>query len=1000
MPKSAIKSGERRTATILFADMKGFTSLSERMDPEEMDTLMNRVFGTFEEIIKSNGGIVEKYIGDALVAVFGVPELHEDDPIRAIESALEFLERNRALSRELAGKAGDVQFRVGIHSGLIATGTRGDFDVVTGHAMTVAQRLQSEAEPNGILVSDALRENCESDFDFSGPLELTVRGKSEKIRAWAVRGAAVGESAETGPFVGRKEILEDLLRLYIKDDTSIITGRYIVGEAGMGKTRLVQALIERIRKFPDFNSPVLRARAQGYRNSRYAVVSDLITEYLGLEPYSQASEIRAALAKVPGVADEHIRRFVDLLDPKKASAADPDLVLSLFSVFSAIMENHASSMYSSFVFVDNAQALDRLSREFFQYYFKNGRIKPFVIMAGREHPQNLRDAFADLKGLRLGVLSGEDAKALALAHLPEGSAALLDAIVSQGMGNPLFIREYALFARKHKDLSNLPDTIQNIFLTSLERYDGPTRDLVMKLSVFLLHFSADDARRIQKASDEDETIVDRALKRLVQDGVLNRAGDYYNFTLDVFKKALYASLLNHNKRIIHSLIADIMLEGENPTRLRLIHHLMHAERWLEASQIMRRDPARTYTYEYLAYIDTLHRNLAKAAPEDAVQLLILKSSLFFNSGKIEEAELELKRIMRSALAQKNDNSMGFAYHMICALNTMAYAFQKAQFTGQKALYYYRRSAMSARSVQNVVRYIAFAEMMRNNFQEARTLIEQMKDIPEFDDFEYTTARAEYRALSGDYHGALALLDGQACLNEGDCDYEVVARFFGMDQKLKILWQLCDFAALGPAARAMLDAGALSEMSMAGAHAMLAVSQNFTGDKKSASESFLQAEFYADLIRNDYDRIDALRTLALCHFISGEEKKAEAFAMEGMSLGLRHSCYFPTFTLAMVLVQIQVRRNKSDEARFFLREASYFFTTGLLLPYKDVILYYYYSSQLFEGKDSERSATIAYKLIEDEKGRIREKVLVDGFLSTRGYGEIQKNLARLTGVKHE
>ena len=113
--------------------------------------------------------------------------------------------------------------------------------------------------------------------------------------------------------------------------------------------------------------------------------------------------------------------------------------------------------------------------------------------------------------------------------------------------------------------------------------------------------------------------------------------------------------------------------------------------------------------------------------------------------------------------------------------------------------------------------------------------------------------------------------------------------------------LCDFAALGPAARSMLDAGALSEQSMAQGHAMLAVSQTITGDKKSAAESFLQSEFYADQIRNDYDRIDALRTLSLCNFIAGEEKKAESFAMEGMSLGLRHSCYFPTFTLAMVLV---------------------------------------------------------------------------------------------------
>ncbi|GAB1457061.1 hypothetical protein MASR2M48_23690 [Spirochaetota bacterium] len=102
-----MKSGERRNATILFADLEGFTALSERMDPEEIDTLMSRLFGAFEEIIVARGGVVEKYIGDALVAVFGVGELHEDDPQRAIESALAFLERNRSLEGELAPEAPD-----------------------------------------------------------------------------------------------------------------------------------------------------------------------------------------------------------------------------------------------------------------------------------------------------------------------------------------------------------------------------------------------------------------------------------------------------------------------------------------------------------------------------------------------------------------------------------------------------------------------------------------------------------------------------------------------------------------------------------------------------------------------------------------------------------------------------------------------------------------------------------------------------------------------------
>ncbi|HQG39681.1 MAG TPA: adenylate/guanylate cyclase domain-containing protein [Spirochaetales bacterium] len=176
MPGLFIKNGERRNATLLFADMKGFTHLSEYMDPEEMDSLMNKIFGTFEEIIQNYGGYVEKYIGDALVAVFGVKELHDDDPFRAVKAALEFLHRIKNLALDLKKDSVEFAFRIGIHYGQVATGKRGKFDVVTGHAMAIAQRLEAAAEPNSILVSDAVYELCKTDFAFTGPFSFQVKG--------------------------------------------------------------------------------------------------------------------------------------------------------------------------------------------------------------------------------------------------------------------------------------------------------------------------------------------------------------------------------------------------------------------------------------------------------------------------------------------------------------------------------------------------------------------------------------------------------------------------------------------------------------------------------------------------------------------------------------------------------------------------------------------------------------------------------------------------------
>lgn len=984
-----MKSGERRNATILFADLEGFTALSERMDPEEIDTLMSRLFGAFEEIIVARGGVVEKYIGDALVAVFGVGELHEDDPQRAIESALAFLERNRSLEGELAPRGTRLSFRIGIHSGLIATGDRGSFKVVTGHPMAIAQRLQSAALPDRVLVSEVVKEHCQDDYEFEGPTRLAIKGASDTVNAWSLIGATQIGIHDSSPFLGRQEALEDLLRVYVRHDPSMSTGLYLVGEAGIGKSRLIQSFTERVRSFPEFSSPVMMAKAQKYRPVRYAVVVDLVLEYLGVDPASGSEAIASTLSALPGMERIHAERFAGLLEPAGSSAQDSELVLSLFSIFSNIMERQLRAVYPALLLVDNAQAMDRQSRDFLVYYIKNGVYKPFTLMAGRDQPQALRDAFPGIKTLRLEPLPRKESRMLALSHWPDIPERLLEAVLSQSGGNPLFIREYTQFARKHKDLSSLPGSIQNMFMASLDRYEPRLRDFVTSLSVFLLNFNIEEAGRIYEAAGGEPDYAQKALERLAADGILTKKGDYYSFTLDVFKKSLYASILNHNKKVLHGVVADGMLQNPARNRLRLLHHLLKSERWGEAADAILSDKARNYNLEYLEYLESLYKRLVRQSPDSAVQLLITKSSIYFNAGKIAEAEGDLQRVMRIAVSERNESCMGFAYHMICAHNAMSATFQKARFTGQKALYYYKRAGMATRSVQNVLRHIAYSEMLRNNFEEARSLVDRMAQMPGRDEFEYVSALAENRLFAGDYRGALAAIDGGAV--PSDEAYLLIARFFGIDLRLKILWQLCDFKALAPAARSLLETGELSDASVAQAQAMLATSATLSGDLKTAREAFMQAEYYADKVRNDFDRVESLRTLANCHYIAGNIKKAELAAREALLLGLRHSCYYPAFTALMLLVQMAAGRSDPEEARFFLAEASFLFETGLLLPNKDTIVYYYYQSRLGNPESVAKSAGIAHRLLEDEKSRLEDPELIASFLSVRGFGDMESVL---------
>ncbi|HOT58383.1 MAG TPA: adenylate/guanylate cyclase domain-containing protein [Spirochaetales bacterium] len=985
MPGLFIKNGERRNATLLFADMKGFTHLSEYMDPEEMDSLMNKIFGTFEEIIQNYGGYVEKYIGDALVAVFGVKELHDDDPFRAVKAALEFLHRIKNLALDLKKDSVEFAFRIGIHYGQVATGKRGKFDVVTGHAMAIAQRLEAAAEPNSILVSDAVYELCKTDFAFTGPFSFQVKGKLEPITAWKVEINQDMPPAIDEPFIGRKEILDELVKIYIKDDNKVVTGRYILAETGSGKTRLIQAFIERITHYPDFNAPILKATAQRFRTMRYATVLDIITGYLGLDSFSSPEIIEKHLLKIPGIQSKYIKDFLTFISEKETDSSVTNIVLTLFAIFSCIMDQYENSMYSCLIFIDNAQDLDRLSREFFKYYFKNGKIKPFIIMSGKEYPQKIHDAFPEIKLIKLPPLTPDETKELIHYYWPECPENLQSLIIAQSLGMPLFIKEYTLYAKKHKDLSHLPETIQNIFLSSLQRYNEETREFIKKVSVFLHHFSESDSKVIIKKTGGNPDAVPEILHTLVQDGILIKEGDFYRFSLDVHRKAVYDSLLNHNKKIIHGIIADLLIDRPKHNKVRLIIHLIKSDRWNDAAQIMLKDPLRTYMYEYLNHIDIIYKNLEKNDKDTAIQLLILKSAMYFNSGKIEDAENELKRIMKIAITEHNDTCMGFAYHMICAYNVMSYALQKAVFTGEKAIYYYTKDKKNSRSIQNILRYLSFSEAERQNFKEATELIESMKQYGELDLFEYNSALADLQTLSGEYTRALKTIES---LTDSEEEYShFVARFFGLDLKLKILWQLCDFENLGKESRRLIESRMLSESSMAQAYAMLAASLYKCCDADAATENFLQADYYIQHIKNDFDRVDALRTLSLCQYVSGNLHETEVYAQEALALGLRHSCYYPTFTVLMVLVQIYVDRNNSESAKFYLTEASYFLSTGFLLPAKDLILYYYYAAILGTAENIEKFKKLAWNLLQDEKARIQTHNTVKEFLSIRHFNEI-------------
>jgi class 3 adenylate cyclase len=242
------RTDERKLVTILFADLVGSTDLGERRDPERLQALLRAYFGAMSGVIDRWGGTVEKYIGDAIMAVFGVPTAHEDDARRAVGAALEMLSTLDGLNVGFRDRFGvTLQARIGVNTGNVMApvgGPEGEM-IVVGDAVNVTARLEQAAEPGTILVGDRTHLAASEVYRFGDARDLELKGKSQSVRAWPVLGPRLEPEAAPrrlqSPIVGRereRRVLADAL------DDGIETGslRLVVvfGPAGIGKSRLVR----------------------------------------------------------------------------------------------------------------------------------------------------------------------------------------------------------------------------------------------------------------------------------------------------------------------------------------------------------------------------------------------------------------------------------------------------------------------------------------------------------------------------------------------------------------------------------------------------------------------------------------------------------------------------------------------------------------------------------------------------------------------------------------
>ena len=294
----------RKVVTIVFADVTGSTSLGERLDPEALRRVMERYFDAMAAVIRSHGGTVEKFIGDAVMAVFGIPRLHEDDPIRAVRAAAGMRDALAELNVELErDHAVAIAIRIGVNTGEVVAGDPSSGQrLVTGDAVNVAARMEQTAAPGEILLGGSTHRLVRDAVDVEPLDALDLKGKSEGVSAFRlleIRTAAQGHERHLdSPLVGRQkelELLEQSLDRALRERTSHLFS--LLGPAGVGKSRLVREFLTDAAT----SATVVRGRCLSYGEGiTFYPLGEVIHEAAGIEDSDLAPE---ALRKLGALTD-------------------------------------------------------------------------------------------------------------------------------------------------------------------------------------------------------------------------------------------------------------------------------------------------------------------------------------------------------------------------------------------------------------------------------------------------------------------------------------------------------------------------------------------------------------------------------------------------------------------------------------------------------------------------------------------------------------------------
>jgi class 3 adenylate cyclase/tetratricopeptide (TPR) repeat protein len=603
--KSAIE-GERKHVTVLFVDIAGYTSLSERLDPEQVHALMDRCFRHILEEVHRYEGTVNQFTGDGVMALFGAPIALEGAPRRAIMAALGMQRSLESLRQEMLAEGGpDVRMRVGIHSGPVVVGRIGDdlrMDyTAVGDTTNLADRLQRLAPPGSIYISEATEHLVSGFFDLVDLGPQRVKGKAEPVHAFevvgerAVRGR-IEATADAGltPLVGRGRELDLLWSAFESARAGNGQVAFLVGEAGIGKSRL---LSEFRRKLGDEPHTWIEGRCTSYgEHTAFYAIIDALRRRFGLEDKdgeaTALAKVQEAQEAVGGDLDwtlPFVRSLLSLPAGDRA-VAEMDAVTRRSETVRALHARilRAAERNPLIFVVEDLHWIDAASEEFLTFLADSiPAMRVLLVFAhrpGYQHPFGDRSYHTriSLQPLSASEMADMADSILETSTLPDEVRGL---ITSKAEGNPFFVEEVTKslleegvlhleqgrveVAGPVEDVS-VPDSITDVLMARIDRLPDEPKRAIQVASVIGREFALRLLERISEAGDRVSAVVEdlRALELILQKSA-------YPELAFMFKHALtcdvaYESVLLQRRKTLHRIVGAAI---EELYRDRLVEHL-------------------------------------------------------------------------------------------------------------------------------------------------------------------------------------------------------------------------------------------------------------------------------------------------------------------------------------------------------------------------------------------------------------------------------------------